>query len=150
MLEGSSCAQTTWHPYTSSTQPSIVFGEWMQLLQSYDNSVLYFFFLGNPVSRNNFPEQRITRFTSLAEAAGSSMTSLNAPEVKSFKGEITCGCLSKDLGEKTTHGFLNGHATCLRSKWKKLAGVVGFATIILYSADCCRNLSGRQLECSGP
>ena len=81
---------------------------------------------------------------------GSSSTSAKDPEVKSFSGETTPGCLSSDLGEKTTQGLRNGHVTCLLSKWKKLAGVVGLATIILYSADCCKNLSGRQLECSGP
>src|SRR5690606_29741777 len=50
----------------------------------------------------------------------------------------------------TTQGFLNSHVNCLLNKWKKLEGSVMLATTILYSAESCKNLSGRALECSGP
>src|SRR5690606_5188726 len=92
----------------------------------------------------------ITRVTFLGSAFPSRISSLNLPEVNSFMGETTLGCLSRDFGDMTMHGFLNSQVSCLRRRWKKLEGSVILATTTLYSAESCKNLSGLALECSGP
>src|SRR5690606_29940089 len=96
------------------------------------------------------PEQRITRVTFLGSTSSSRINSLNLPVLNSSIGETTFGCLKRDLGDMTTHGFLNSQVNWRLSKWKKLDGSVILATTILYSADNWRKRSGRALECSGP
>ena len=59
---------------------------------------------------------------------------LKVPSVKSLTLEVAYFARSNDLGVKTTSGRVNEDLTCQRSKWKKLAGVVGIATVMLSCA----------------
>ena len=74
------------------------------------------------------------------------MIALKVPSVKSLTFEVANFARSNDLGVNTTSGRVKVDFTCQRNKWKKLAGVVGIATVMLSCAHCCKKRSTRAEE----
>src|SRR5690606_3748038 len=80
----------------------------------------------------------------------SSITSWKCPLANSSKEDTALGCLNKLLGVNTIKGFLKSRFIWRRNKWKKLAGVVQSATIILSLPHNCKYRSILAEECSEP
>ena len=78
------------------------------------------------------------------------MTGCQRASVKSAGALAAALSRSIDFGVTTTSGRWPAESAWARSRWKCCAGVEGCATVMLSSAQSCRNRSIRVEEWSGP